>query len=71
MFIKNIFLFALLFYKKCISPFLPPACRYYPTCSDYMYQAIVKHGIFKGIFLGTIRLLKCNPLFDGGYDPVP
>ncbi len=58
-------------YKKYISPLLPPACRYYPTCSEYMFCAVSKYGVFKGVFLGFKRLLKCNVLFPGGYDPVP
>lgn len=58
-------------YKKYISPVLPPACRYSPTCSEYMLEAVTRYGIVKGIFLGLKRLLRCNPLFKGGYDPVP
>ncbi len=58
-------------YKKLISPMLGNNCRFYPTCSMYTYEAIEKHGAVKGIYLGTKRLLKCNPLFEGGLDPVP
>ena len=46
-------------------------CRYYPTCSNYAKQAIEIHGAFKGLYLSIKRVLKCNPLFKGGYDPVP
>lgn len=57
-------------YQK-ISKFKPPVCRFYPTCSEYMKQAIIKHGVLKGGFLGIKRILKCHPLHPGGYDPVP
>lgn len=46
-------------------------CRYYPTCSDYMIVALQEYGFIKGTYLGIKRILKCNPLFKGGYDPVP
>lgn len=59
------------FYKKCISPLLPDSCIYYPSCSSYMLEAIEKHGVFKGIYLGTLRLLRCVPWKEGGFDPVP
>lgn len=59
------------FYQYGISPLLGPRCRFTPTCSQYTYEAIVEHGIVKGIYLGIKRILKCNPLFKGGYDPVP
>lgn len=62
---------ALRCYKACISPLLPQACRFEPTCSVYMYQAIRKKGILRGIWLGTKRLLRCNPFCAGGFDPVP
>lgn len=61
-------------YKKTISPlihFLRPnsGCRFYPTCSDYFYQAIKKYGLIKGGFKGGKRIIKCNPFNKGGYDP--
>ena len=59
------------FYKRYISPCLPHACRFEPTCSVYMYQAIQKKGLVMGIFLGLKRLLRCHPFCDGGVDPVP
>ena len=59
------------FYRKHISPFTPPRCRYYPTCSQYAVEAFETHGFIKGFFLTVFRLLRCNPLFKGGYDPVP
>jgi len=58
-------------YQRCLSPFLPPACRFWPTCSHYAAQAIKVHGFWRGVFLGVRRLLKCHPLHPGGYDPVP
>lgn len=58
-------------YKRCISPLLPPACRFYPTCSEYAMTAIAKHGLLRGGILAAKRLSKCHPLNPGGYDPVP
>lgn len=58
-------------YKRLISPLLPPACRFYPTCSEYAAQAIAKHGLARGGILAAKRLVKCNPLHPGGFDPVP
>lgn len=58
-------------YQRFISPLLPPACRYYPTCSSYMIQAIEKHGAVKGITMGSARLLRCHPFCAPGYDLVP
>ena len=67
------FLFILLIkiYQIFISPILGSNCRYSPTCSEYGIIALKKHGVFKGTFLTTKRILKCNSLFKGGYDPVP
>ncbi|MCX6156122.1 MAG: membrane protein insertion efficiency factor YidD [Candidatus Kapabacteria bacterium] len=59
------------FYRLLISPLFPNSCRFYPTCSEYAIQAIEKYGIFKGIWLGTKRILRCHPLHPGGFDPVP
>ena len=59
------------FYQKCISPILGKNCRFYPTCSQYMYTAIETHGACKGFWLGFKRLLRCQPFSRGGYDPVP
>lgn len=57
-------------YRRRVSPGLPPACRFQPTCSAYAYEAIEAHGIVRGVALATWRLIRCNPLNDGGYDPV-
>ena len=59
------------FYRSFISPLLPPACRYTPTCSQYAIEAIRKHGPFKGFWLTVKRLLRCHPWGGSGYDPVP
>jgi len=58
------------FYKRWISPLLPSACRYYPTCSEYMLEAVEKHGALKGVWLGLKRLFRCHPFHAGGFDPV-
>jgi len=60
----------LLFYQKYISPLFPPSCRFEPTCSEYARQALRKYGLWKGGFLALRRLMRCNPYFPGGYDPV-
>jgi len=57
-------------YQKIISPLKPASCRFYPSCSEYMIQAIQKYGIIKGLFLGIKRILKCNPFHPGGNDPL-
>ena len=69
--IRRVILLILKGYKKYISPFLPPACRFEPTCSVYMYQAIQKKGILKGLYWGLKRVLRCHPFCAGGFDPVP
>jgi hypothetical protein len=58
-------------YKIGVSPFLPPACRFYPSCSEYALEAVRKHGALKGSYLTIRRLLRCHPLCEGGFDPVP
>ncbi|MER3422966.1 MAG: membrane protein insertion efficiency factor YidD [Nitrospiraceae bacterium] len=57
-------------YQRWISPLLPPACRFEPTCSQYAVEAIRQHGIVLGLGLTFIRLMKCHPFHPGGFDPV-
>lgn len=59
------------FYQLCISPLLPPSCRFTPTCSEYAMQALRKYGPFKGLWLTVKRLSRCHPWGGSGYDPVP
>lgn len=68
---KKILLCLIKFYQKNISPQKPKCCRYMPSCSAYTLEAIEIHGAFKGTLLGILRILRCSPLFKGGYDPVP
>lgn len=58
-------------YQRYLSPLFPPTCRYQPTCSTYMIQAIEKHGALKGLLMGIGRILRCHPFLKGGQDPVP
>lgn len=58
-------------YKSAVSPMLPPACRYTPTCSEYATEAIERYGLLRGGALATKRLFSCHPFARGGYDPVP
>jgi hypothetical protein len=57
-------------YKTLVSPWLPSACRFYPTCSEYMREAVLKYGAGRGLWLGLKRLLRCHPFQEGGFDPV-
>jgi len=57
-------------YQLFLSPLLPPSCRYYPSCSDYMIAAIGTYGPFRGVLKGIARLLRCHPFHPGGYDPL-
>jgi putative membrane protein insertion efficiency factor len=58
-------------YKHLISPVLPPACRFVPTCSEYAAAAVEKHGPLRGVFLAARRIVRCAPWHPGGFDPVP
>jgi putative membrane protein insertion efficiency factor len=58
------------FYKRWISPGLPSACRFHPTCSEYMMQAVEKYGVARGVWKGLGRLSRCHPFHEGGFDPV-
>ncbi|MDO4819036.1 MAG: membrane protein insertion efficiency factor YidD [Prevotella sp.] len=69
--ISQVFCFPIRLYQRCISPLLPPSCRYTPTCSQYALEAIMKYGPLKGMWLAMRRLLRCHPWGGSGYDPVP
>jgi len=62
--------YVILGYQYLISPVFPKVCRFYPTCSEYAKQALLKYGLFKGLFLSIKRILRCHPFCQGGYDPL-
>jgi uncharacterized protein len=68
---KQVFLALIRFYQKWISRFLPSSCRFYPSCSEYTFQAIEKYGVLKGGWMGVLRIGRCHPFHPGGFDPVP
>ena len=68
---KQILMALVKFYRKFISPMRRPCCRFIPTCSQYALEALEKYGAVKGSWLALKRILRCNPLCKGGYDPVP
>lgn len=68
---RYIFIFLIRIYQWSISPLLPNACRFTPTCSEYTAEALKKYGIWKGIWLGIKRISRCRPGGGSGYDPVP
>ncbi len=67
---RQVILLTLRTYKRWISPLLPSACRFYPTCSEYMMQAVETHGVLRGVWKGLRRLSRCHPFHEGGFDPV-
>ncbi|MBV9957845.1 MAG: membrane protein insertion efficiency factor YidD [Acidobacteria bacterium] len=67
---RSILVWLLKFYKAAISPWLPPSCRFVPTCSEYAREAIERYGAVRGSWMGARRLLRCHPFHPGGYDPV-
>jgi uncharacterized protein len=68
--VKSLLVTLMRAYQIVISPLLPPSCRFTPTCSEYMIDALKKYGALHGTYLGFRRLLKCHPFHRGGYDPV-
>lgn len=58
-------------YQRLLSPLFPRCCRYYPSCSEYAAQALLRHGLARGVLLATTRVLRCHPWTEGGMDPVP
>jgi uncharacterized protein len=62
---------ALALYKRFVSPLMPPACRFTPTCSEFTRQAVLRHGLRRGLVLAAQRLARCHPFHAGGPDPVP
>jgi putative membrane protein insertion efficiency factor len=69
--VRNLFVLPVRIYQYCISPALPPACRFYPTCSAYAAEAVLRHGVLRGTFLALRRLARCHPFGGHGHDPVP
>lgn len=68
---KRVILLLLGFYRRFISPLFGPKCKFYPSCSLYMIEAVERYGVIKGVWMGAKRLVRCNPFSRGGYDPVP
>jgi putative membrane protein insertion efficiency factor len=68
---KYVLVFLITLYQKLLSPWLPPACRFTPTCSQYAREALLKHGLLRGLLLALRRLARCHPFHAGGFDPVP
>jgi len=69
--LKKLILLIITFYQRVISPLTPPACRFYPSCSQYAQDAFVRYGVLRASYLSLRRLLRCHPWHPGGYDPVP
>lgn len=68
---RSLFIGIIKLYQMLISPLLGPNCRFHPTCSHYAIEAIARHGVLKGGYLSVRRLIKCQPLHEGGFDFVP
>lgn len=68
---KGIILLFIRSYQKYFSPLFPRSCRFYPTCSEYVFKAVQQFGVKKGLVLGLKRIIRCNPFNNGGYDPLP
>lgn len=69
--LRQVAVFPIRIYQRWISRWTPPMCRFRPTCSEYAIEAVRRHGVLKGGFLACWRILRCNPLCKGGWDPVP
>lgn len=69
--LRRITVLPIRFYRRFISPWTPPTCRFRPTCSAYTEEAVLTHGILKGVSLGIWRVLRCQPFSRGGWEPVP
>lgn len=69
--LKKLFIFIIDIYRLCISPFTPPSCRFYPSCSQYARDSFIHHGFCMGVVLTFKRIIRCHPFNDGGFDPVP
>lgn len=67
---SQLLILLLTLYQRCLSPFLPPACRFAPTCSSYAVEALRKYGLWRGLWLAMRRLCRCHPFHPGGFDPV-
>jgi len=69
--VKGVLLLAIRAYQKILSPLTPASCRFHPTCSEYAYQAILRKGVLKGMYLALRRFLRCHPFGGAGFDPPP
>ena len=69
--LKKMLIWTIRGYQKLISRYTPPVCRFTPSCSRYTAQAIAEYGALKGCWMGGVRILRCNPMSAGGFDPVP
>ncbi|HIJ87828.1 MAG TPA: membrane protein insertion efficiency factor YidD [Desulfuromonadales bacterium] len=69
--VKSCLLLVIRFYQKMLSPLLPRTCRFYPSCSEYSRESLIRYGVVRGLLLAVGRISKCHPFHPGGYDPVP
>jgi putative membrane protein insertion efficiency factor len=68
---KSSLLLVIRFYQRMVSPLLPQTCRFYPSCSEYSRESLIRHGVVRGMLLTVVRIFKCHPFHPGGHDPVP
>lgn len=71
MIVRRAFALTIVLYQRLISPFLGPRCRFYPSCSQYAKDAVLKHGVLRGVGFAVLRILRCHPWNPGGIDLVP